>query len=345
MCKISVVAPVYNMEKYIDQFLESIRKQTLDDFEVILIDDGSTDSSPAALDQFAAVFSRCKVIHQENLGVCNARNKGIRHAQGEYLYIVDSDDWLAPNALLHLWRAAEETDADVIYGQAYIEFGNTSELEKPFPAKFCTENRDSLEEIQCSFNNKNLIRTNCPDFEYIDHLGGAPWRAMVRRKLLIDHEVVFDESLTLGEDILFWQNVYDHVKRAAYIEVPIYHYRVVTDSLSHGYKGNLLTTYQQVFEAEESYLRSTEKGRIHWDAYYFRVLIHIHLSMYALFLNPENPSRHAFRDFKQLLKTEPYRTAIQAVPLDKLLSKKTRLPILLLRRKQYRLYWLLRKRA
>ena len=99
MCKISVVATVYNKEKYIGEFLESIEKQRLQDIEVILVDDGSSDACAQILDDFARKDERYKVIHQPNRGVSDARNSALNHARGEYVYIVDSDARLADNAL------------------------------------------------------------------------------------------------------------------------------------------------------------------------------------------------------------------------------------------------------
>ena len=339
MCKISVIATVYKMELYIDRFLNSIEKQLLDDFEVILIDDGSPDRCPVKLDEFARNNTYCRVIHQQNQGVCAARNNGIQHAKGEYVFIVDSDDWLADNALTNLWNAAQETNADIVYGQTYIEYENKTVLEKPFPHSFVTEDRRSIKEIHCALNNNNLIKTNCPDFCYISYLGGAPWRAMVRKSIIIDNSIKYDTSLTLGEDILFWQNVYDHVKRVTYMETPIYHYRFVRNSLSHGYKKDLLQIYDRVFNAEESYLTTTNKDRDHWEAYYFRVIIYIRQAVFYLFLNSENVKEGNYTQFLNLLKNSPYRTAIREVNLNKLVKNTTKLPVFLLKTKQYWLYW------
>ena len=128
MIKISVIAPVYGVEKYIHQFLDSIEKQTLQDIEVILVDDGSPDNCPQILDEFVQKDSRYKVIHQKNAGVSMARNAGLVQATGKYVYIVDSDDWLVENALEELWNVAEKTNADLIYGDYYLEKEGKTEL-------------------------------------------------------------------------------------------------------------------------------------------------------------------------------------------------------------------------
>lgn len=346
MYKISIIAPVYQKEKYIEQFLTSIRNQKLQDIEIILIDDGCSDRCPFILDDFAQKDRRCTVLHQKNQGVCVARNQGLEYASGEYIYIVDSDDWLADDALSALWKEAEQFKADVIYGQTITEGKKKSYIEKPFQHSFYTENSDSINEIQCALNNNNLIFTHCRDFKVISFLGGAPWRGMFRRTLIEKNKIRYDENLkTLGEDILFWQNIYEHVKSVSYIETPIYHYRMVEFSLSHGYKHNWLEIYQEVIKKQELFLSEYKKGFEHWEAYYFRLILYIQQAMVDYFHNPQNTKsgKERYKEFWKMLNTEPYQSAIRKVPLGKLVSKKQRLPILLLRYRLYKIYWFLKK--
>lgn len=110
---ISVIVPVYNTEKYIHNCINSILKQTLTDFELILIDDGSPDSCGVICDEYAKKDSRVKVFHQENKGVCAARNEGINNARGEYISFVDSDDYIRNNALEVLYNDITAHNADI----------------------------------------------------------------------------------------------------------------------------------------------------------------------------------------------------------------------------------------
>ena len=110
---VSVILPVYNVADYIDECMESLCAQTFEDFEALLIDDGSTDDSPGICDSWAEKDSRIRVIHKENGGVSSARNRGIEEAAGRYLAFADPDDWLDPDYLEELVRAAEDADADM----------------------------------------------------------------------------------------------------------------------------------------------------------------------------------------------------------------------------------------
>lgn len=113
---ISIIVPVYKVEKYLHRCIDSILKQTFTDFDCILIDDGSPDSCPAICDDYAIKDNRIVVVHQKNRGVSAARNAGLDNAQGEWIVFVDSDDWLEPCALEKLYNKQCETNADIVIG-------------------------------------------------------------------------------------------------------------------------------------------------------------------------------------------------------------------------------------
>lgn len=110
---ISVVVPVYNVENYLVRCVESIRKQTYPNLEIILVDDGSTDSCPQICDKLAAEDKCIRVIHKENGGLSDARNKGIETAKGRYIGFVDSDDYIHPEMYMRLWKCMDRTQADI----------------------------------------------------------------------------------------------------------------------------------------------------------------------------------------------------------------------------------------
>ena len=112
--KVSVILPVYNVEKYIRQCLDSIVNQTLKDIQIICVDDGSTDSSPEIIEEYARKDSRVIAIHQENGGAGAARNNGLRHAAGKYLSFLDSDDFFELNMLEEAYNCAEQYGADFV---------------------------------------------------------------------------------------------------------------------------------------------------------------------------------------------------------------------------------------
>ena len=126
MIKASVIVPVYNAGPYLMQCLDSLKGQTLQDIEIICIDDGSTDDSPRILDEYAAEDKRIRVVHKENEGLVAARKDGVRLAAGAYIGYVDSDDWVEGEMYERLYEKAEETQADLVTSRYLLEGNYTT---------------------------------------------------------------------------------------------------------------------------------------------------------------------------------------------------------------------------
>ena len=119
--KISVIMPVYNVEKYLSRAIESILKQSFTDFEFLIVDDGSPDCCGRICDEYASRDTRIKVIHKENGGAPSARNVAMEQASGQYLYFLDSDDWAEPEMLGDLYELAEKTGSEMVVAGYYID--------------------------------------------------------------------------------------------------------------------------------------------------------------------------------------------------------------------------------
>ena len=143
---ISVIVPVYNVEAYLPRCVDSILCQTLADFELWLVDDGSPDGCPAMCDAYAAKDSRVRVIHQQNGGLSAARNAALERFMGQYVCFVDSDDYIAPDALETMWAALTETDADVAVGnmRSFDENGNVRDFYCPVKEHTVLEGAEML---------------------------------------------------------------------------------------------------------------------------------------------------------------------------------------------------------
>lgn len=122
--KVSFILPIYNVEKYLSECVESILAQTYSDFEILLVDDGSLDNCPALCDEWANVDPRVKVIHKSNGGVSSARNAGLKAANGEYVCFVDSDDTLPQEALEKLLSSIEMKNTDMVVGAFQFQYGD-----------------------------------------------------------------------------------------------------------------------------------------------------------------------------------------------------------------------------
>ena len=191
---ISVIIPFYNVEKYFLECLNSLKRQTFQDFEVILVNDGSTDASPDIAQEFAVTRKNVSIITQKNKGQGNARNQGLKAARGKYVYFLDSDDFIRDNALERLWDTAKREDADLIL------FEGTNIYEKEIGLnKFIQKSGDIYRrEVDYSkkiYSGAEIFRTLRQNREY----SCSVCLQLIRRQLLIQCEICFPETI-LHED-------------------------------------------------------------------------------------------------------------------------------------------------
>lgn len=147
---ISIIVPVYNVENYLKRCLDSILMQTYSSFEAIVIDDGSTDKCPQICDDYAKKDSRIRVVHKENGGLSDARNVGMRTAQGEYLLFVDSDDYIQDNMLEVLMKSVRETNADIVITTKYFTISDKdNKLVSRITGEKVCDSGQALEEVFC----------------------------------------------------------------------------------------------------------------------------------------------------------------------------------------------------
>lgn len=201
MPKVSVIVPVYKAEKYLRQCVESILAQTFTDWECVLVDDGSPDSSGEICDKYAACDARIRVIHQENGGVSSARNVALERIAGEWLTFVDSDDCLYPNALQRWVEVAEQNNLDLIqchFNREYKEGQVEGEASDVLSA---AQYADSENYLTCV------------------------WGTLFKSFIVKEHSLRFDEKVRLGEDQIFLLSYMQQCKRIQRIGDVLYFYR------------------------------------------------------------------------------------------------------------------------
>lgn len=187
---VTVIVPIYKVEKYMDKCLNSVTKQTFENLEIILVDDGSPDNSGHRCDDWKKKDSRIVVIHQENSGVSAARNRGITIARGKYIIFVDSDDWMPLDAIEKLVACAEKNNADFVMGIA-VAIGTVSKEVYGDNSGMLFQKKD-LEQF-LSFT--NIIKTQL-----------GPWAKLYRTKIIKDSAMSFPLNIAYGEDRIFnWQ--------------------------------------------------------------------------------------------------------------------------------------------
>ncbi|HZJ78542.1 MAG TPA: glycosyltransferase [Clostridia bacterium] len=219
MIKVSFIVPVYKVEEYIRECIDSILNQTLQEFEVILVDDGSPDNCPEICDEYAKKDERIKVIHKENGGLSQARNFGMRAAQGEYIIFVDSDDYLLKDFAKRLYDAIVEYDADI------VQCGYTE----------CTQTGEEIKKVKTLLPLNTVIEGKkiCEQFEqmHIKLFAIYCWRNIYKKDFLLGNDIFFNENVKIGEDAVFNTQAFLLAKRIAAIESVSYFYRLREESI------------------------------------------------------------------------------------------------------------------
>ncbi len=223
----SVIVPVYNAGKYLKRCVESVCAQTCQEYEVLLVDDGSTDESGKISDGFAASNSRVHVIHQENAGLISARQTGFRASCGEWILFVDSDDWIAPDMLKTLMDEANRTGADVVTSGAIFTDGKT-EITKYDAAQQGEYEGAELE----MFKTKLLGNLDDGLFRVLPFLWNKLWRREVLEKSLN----AVDPTITVGEDVAIGLPALLKARKIVVTNQAFYYYRQDNDSMTRGRK-------------------------------------------------------------------------------------------------------------
>lgn len=211
MPKVSVIVPVYNVEQYLSQCLDSIRTQTLEDIEIICINDGSTDSSGKILDQYAAMDGRIKVLHKENAGYGAAMNVGIRIAAGEYIGIVESDDRVDSRMYAKLYEAAVSNELDFVKADAYYWFEKLNYLKR-----IHTDGLNELYNQVLGEEDRNVF------FDFYMNI----WTGIYKKDFLLGHDIFFHESPGASyQDNGFWMQTCFYAEKAMWLNEAFYYYR------------------------------------------------------------------------------------------------------------------------
>ena len=201
--KFSIIVPAYNGAETLNRCVDSILAQKFQDYEVILVNDGSTDNTKAIIDEYARKDARIIAAHKSNAGVSSARNEGIKSAKGEYIVFIDADDYI-DNSYLENFN---KSNADLIIC-GYTPFGKTDIENRPL--EFYSENKDEIIEH---------VNTNFRQPYY-----GAPWCKAIRRSLFNDHQLQFNANLRCGEDIDLFFRLLSHIKSLKIFDSVGYYY-------------------------------------------------------------------------------------------------------------------------
>lgn len=242
--KISVIIPAYQCEGTIVRCLSSLFHQTYKPYEIIVVNDGSTDQTPHLLEELKKQMDNLKVIHQENLGAMDARLSGLNIVTGDYIVFLDSDDWLAKNALELLNEVATEQHSDIVLFHAYFVSG---EMGYPIPL----------------YNSTAKTVINCPLKAFFDRdIGGYICGKMVKRSFLQSHQIEFPHETSYGEDVAMFYSIFMNHPTVSCCNEYLYYYVKTNKAIpsycidlmkSIDFIGEELKKYQLYEEYEDDY--------------------------------------------------------------------------------------------
>lgn len=322
---ISFIVPVYNMERLLPRALRSLRAQTLTDFEAILINDGSKDGSAALCAQAAAEDARFRFIDQPNGGVAAARNAGLDAARGEYIFFLDPDDWVEPDAAEVLYHTVRDADADC------VEFGMFYDT--------CDENGKLLhsETDHCTFSG---VYRGEPFKEHFDKMASSYLAAnkMYRRAFLEQHHLRFPPH-QLGEDGMFFVAFYrQNPGCLVVLEKPLYHYVIARrGSLSNRYHPERLEDNFYLSDAVWDTVAAWGllDSPMHRTKANYCTIRDLMMGVKNLGCSPLSLAEQTAW-LRSALQKPRVRTAVRSTPLHAMQSRNDRVKLLLLKLRLYR---------
>lgn len=306
---VSIIVPVYNVESYIQQCMDSILKQTYPNIEVICVDDGSTDASGEIIDRYAKADARILTIHVPNSGVAFARNTALSYATGKYVTFVDGDDWIdtttCEKAVLH----AEAQHVDLVIWPYIREFPNHSA-----PKVIFSEGRNFAEN-ECKELQRRMMGLSGVELAHPENADAlcTVWGKLYHREIIEQNNIQFADLQRIGtyEDGLFNLCYLAHVRRAVYILDYLSHYRKNTGMTSK-YRSELRSQWKNLFSDMRSYIKEHECDSSFEEALNNR----ISLSIIGLGLNTlALPNQEALQEIHSILSEKEYRTAIKKLPM------------------------------
>lgn len=276
--KYSIIVPIYNSEKYIGRCIESVQKQTEQDWELLLINDGSSDNSESICISFQSQDTRIKYFYQKNSGVSTARNNGLQRAQGEWITFIDSDDWIEDNHLesfnkqieLNVDLCINSFIADLSYGSRNFNY------------------------IDCkSFNKADSIKLF---FTALKAHSQFLWIKAFKHSIIKDYNIFFNEQINLGEDNIFILDYISHINSLSSSSIATYHYDQIEENMfSLGRrKRSIKDSVFQIEKNTEAYINLYNQTKfktvldIASDYYYSRIFDRV------LFSHKQNRFLHLF---------------------------------------------------
>ena len=301
----SIIVPCYNIEKYIIKCLVSLVNQTFRSFEIIIIDDGSTDRTGLICDEYRLNDNRINVIHQCNNGVSVARNIGIDTAKGDWIIFVDPDDWLEINALEIIHNIILLQDSELFLFDYFQEYKNRCIEKKLFGESKSLDEKDITALRKAPFNQFII------DGKQIEYETNVIWNKVYKTSVLRKNKLIFDSKARKGQDVIFNAEAFQVYKSFYYIHCPLYHYRYIETSITNRYNPNVRYYNEIAFKHYERIIKQYNLPEQYYRCFYVRVLTRLYSCLRLYYFHKKNTMtwKQKDKEIKDILMSEPYKTA------------------------------------
>lgn len=280
---VSIIVPVYNVEKYLERSIGSLIDQSYRNIEIILIDDGSTDTSSIICDKYACKDRRIKVKHIQNAGVSNARNIALDMATGDYISFVDADDWLDNHFIEESLDDMQKYKTDILLGNFYFEYENGV-------------SKQGLENLQtCHMNNIEALQMMFVMLKQKKNIPWTVWGKLYHKRVI--GECRFYDDFSMGEDAIWLWNVLKNAKNVIYSPFCGYHYLQRDSSVMHKQKASHILDDKKMYEYFffDRYWLNNQALISYFEDRYFAAKV---TTVIRLFKKNDEAARKEFRDFK-----------------------------------------------
>ena len=320
---ISFIVPIYNIEKYVGQCIESLISQDMEQIEIILVDDGSKDASGAICDTYAKKDERIKVIHLENTGVAGARNIGLNSATGKWVCLVDGDDWVSSN-LCNSLLPYLDSDFDIIFfGYQHVSEQNKTIYQND--KSMIELDKGDFAQLQVGIFNSNAISEKYDKLPYL-----TPWGKLFKRTFICENDLQYTLDVKKGQDGLFNIAAYECAQSGKYINEVLYNYRINAESICHRFNPDIEQILEFLIQKYSEFLDIYPKDELIncFDTMKLRQL------MYCIILNychKDNKNHYKKRkqDFLQALEKETYKNVFNNISINDLKFQEKVLAILI----------------
>lgn len=242
--KVSICVPVYNTAQYLSKSLDSLLSQTLQEIEILLVNDGSTDGSAVICDEYVKQDSRIKVFHKVNEGLAFVRQYALERASGEYFISCDSDDWVEPTMYEELYNKAKESDADIVICDFYYNYLDGRQV--------------AANNIPSGCSQDALIRD-----VLMRRMTGATWNKLVRTDIYRQYNLSWEKGVNLGEDVFMFFKLLQYPLRVSILPKPFYHYRRILggDTYTNNLTFSSFKQAERIHVWKEVHLDQSKYGR------------------------------------------------------------------------------------